>query len=84
MVALSLNYWRGWYYFLYTDSRRPNIWIIGWGLDVTTAIAYYSAPAVDGRPVITGWSWVRNEGREGRDPAFGCRSCSPEVRVVGV
>ena len=61
------------YWFLYTDSRRPNTWILGYGGSVTTARAYYRAPAVDGRPAITGWSDVKEEG----DPR-------PGLRVVGV
>ena len=46
----------GKYRFLYTDSRRPNTWILGAGVNVTTARAEFRAPAVDGRPPITGWS----------------------------
>ena len=53
--------------FLYTDNRRPNTWILGQGWNVTTARASYRAPAVDGRPPITGWSYVDDESREGKE-----------------
>ena len=56
------DYWRR---FLYTDSRRPNTWILGWGKTLSTAQAQYRAPAVDGRPPDTGWSYVLEQGGEG-------------------
>ena len=58
------DYW-GNYIFLYTDSRRPNTWILGYGDNVATAWAEYRAPAVDGRPAITGWGFVYEQGGEG-------------------
>ena len=70
----------GYYRFLYTDSRRPNTWILGWGGHVTTAEADYRAPAVDGRPPITGWSDVWDMSREGKEEG----DPQPEIRVVGV
>ena len=45
----------GHYRFLYTDSRRPQTWIIGWGETVSTVEAHYRAPAKDGRPAVTQW-----------------------------
>ena len=68
------------YRFLYTDSRRPNTWILGSGRNVATAQAYFRAPAVDGRPAITGWSDVWDRSREGREEG----DPEPDVRVVGV
>ena len=74
--------------FLYTDNRRPNTWILGRGDNVTTAQAMYRAPAVDGRPAITGWSYVwdgewgeRDGSRVGREEEG---SPVPLIRVVGV
>ena len=58
---------KGNYRFLYTDSRRPNTWILGWGKTLSTAEAWFRAPAVEGRPPSTGWSWVWGYwSREGR------------------
>ena len=72
---------KGNYRFLYTDSRRPNTWILGWGKTLSTAEAWFRAPAVEGRPPATGWSWVwgywSREGKEVGDPR-------PKIRVVGV
>ena len=70
----------GRYRFLYTDNRRPNTWILGFGGNVATARASYRAPAVDGRPAITGWSYVYDGSREGREEG----SPWPDIRVVGV
>ena len=70
----------GKYRFLYTDSRRPNTWILGAGVNVTTARAEFRAPAVYGRPPITGWSDVWDESREGGEEGIP----EPEIRVVGV
>ena len=80
------DYWSGFpghYYFLYTDSRRPQTWILGHGKTLSTAYAVFRAPARDGRPAVTQWSYVwgdmyrSREGKEQGDP-------EPSLRVVGV
>ena len=58
------------YYFLYTDSRRPQTWIIGKGETLSTAVASYRAPAREGRPGITQWRSVWDGSREGREVGF--------------
>ena len=58
------------YYFLYTDSRRPQTWIIGKGETLSTAVASYRAPAREGRPGITQWRSVWDGSREGREVVF--------------
>ena len=73
----------GHYRFLYTDSRRPQTWILGHGETLSTAYAVYRAPARDGRPAVTQWSYVwgdmyrSREGKEEGDP-------ESSLRVVGV
>ena len=57
---------KGYYYVLYTDSRRPQTWIIGEGETLSTAQAYYRAPASAGRPAVRQWSYVDDGSREGR------------------
>ena len=66
--------------FLYTDSSRPNTWIIGYGPTFSTAVAYYRAPATAGRPAFTQWSFVRDKSRVGRKKG----NPKPSIRVVGV
>ena len=44
------------YYFLYTDSRRPQTWILGKGKTFSTIQAGFRAPARVGRPAATQWS----------------------------
>ena len=71
------------YWFLYTDSRRPQTWIIGRGTTLSTARARYRAPAREGKPGVTEWSKVWDtwhESREGKDRGIPW----PDVRVVGV
>ena len=74
------------YRFLYTDSRRPNTWILGDGANVTTAGALFRAPAVDGRPAITGWSRVGDGSRGGEEeglPYPGVRVVEVETKIRG-
>ena len=59
------NYW-----FLYTDSRRPQTWILGYGKTLATVKARYRAPAREGRPGITQWRSVWDGSREGREVGF--------------
>ena len=58
--------------FLYTDSRRPNSWILGEGGNVTTAVASYRATAVEGRPSVAQWSYV-HDGMQTSGCASGCK-----------
>ena len=74
--------WRGDYWFLYTDSRRPQTWIIGFGKTFSTVQARYRAPARAGRPAVTQWSYVHDGSREGEEK--GSSDYEPFVRVVGV
>ena len=67
------------YRFLYTDSRRPQTWIIGKGKTLSTAKADYRAPARAGRPALTQWSEVYDDGRELREG-----KPKPSLRVAGV
>ena len=69
------NYW-----FLYTDSRRPQTWIIGRGKTLSTAEARFRAPARAGRPAVTQWSYVGDGSREGLEEGYPY----PYIRVVGV
>ena len=66
--------------FLYTDSRRPQTWIIGWGKTVSTVEAHFRAPAKDGRPAVTQWRYVHDWSREGKEQG----DPKPSLRVVGV
>ena len=70
----------GHYWFLYTDSRRPQTWIIGHGKTLSTARADYRAPARAGRPALTQWSWVVDGSREGKEEG----DPRPSIRVMGV
>ena len=75
------KYYGGHFKFIYTDSRRPQTWIIGWGKTVSTAYAHYRAPTKDGRSAVTQWSYVRDwSSREGKEEG----SPRPSLRVVGV
>jgi len=67
--------------FLYKGSQHGDTWIIGWGKTLSTATAWYRAPAVEGRPPADQWSWVVDSpSREGSEEGIP----SPEIRVVGV
>ena len=65
--------------FLYTDSRRHNTWILGFGKTLNETTALHRAPSVDGRPSVNGWSYVNDGTREGKVTG----SSEPELRVVG-
>ena len=68
------------YDFLYTDSRRPQTWILGEGKTFSATWAKVRAPAIAGRPVVTQWSYVGNGRREGKEEGIPL----PHIRVVGV
>ena len=53
--------------FLYKGSQHGNTWILGQGRTLSTAKAYYRAPAVEGRPPADQWSEVWDESREGKE-----------------
>ena len=61
------KYYGGHFSFIYTDSRRPQTWIIGWGKTVSTVEAHFRAPAKDGRPAVTQWRYVHDWSREGKE-----------------
>ena len=54
------------YRFLYTDSRRPQTWIIGYGKTFSTVKAHWRAAARAGRPAANQWSLVYDGSREGK------------------
>ena len=65
--------------FIYTDSRRHNTWILGFGKTLNETTALHRAPSVDGRPSVNGWSYVYDGTREGKVNG----SSEPDLRVVG-
>ena len=73
---LGLRY----YNFLYKGSQRGDTWILGRGETLSTAKAWYRAPAVEGRPLASQWGWVVDGSREGREEGIP----KPKIKVVGV
>ena len=70
-----------WYRFLYKGSQHGNTWILGRGDTLSTAKAFYRAPAVEGRPPADQWSRVWDSRiREGKEEG----DLRPKMRVVGV
>ena len=67
-------------FFLYTDSHRPQTWILGYGMNLSTARAVYRAPTKAARPAATQWSEVWGGSREGMEEG----RPQPSIRVVGV
>ena len=65
--------------FLYTDSRRHNSWILGFGKKLNETTALHRAPSVEGKPSVNGWSYVNDGTREGKVTG----SSEPDLRVVG-
>ena len=79
--------WNGEHHFLYTDSRRPQTWILGRGKTLSTAYAEYRAPAREGRPGATHWSWVWDGTKNESGSREGMKEKGhpqPSVRVFGV
>ena len=70
--------------FLYTDSSRPNTWIIGYGPTFSTAVAYYIAPATAGRPAFTQWSFVRDKSRHLSPVLLSIVPLSTNLRVLRI
>ena len=79
-TRLSAANFDGEYTFLYTDRRRTQTWILGFGKTLSTAKAVYRAPAIAGRPAVTQWSHVYDKSREGKEEGIPW----PSIRVVRV
>ena len=66
--------------FLFKGRHHINTWFLGTGSTLSTARAYFRAPAVEGRPPADQWGFVVDGSREGREKG----NPKPEVKVVGV
>ena len=72
----------GYFNFLYTHSRYPNTLILGEGWNLSTAVALYRAPAVEGNSSVTQWFYVWDSTKEGRPVDKGWPTTPrPDMRV---